>query len=54
MRGIRHQIRIVGHELVDPDRSVPHRCITESFEDRSVEGLHVDSHLLSVSVVGGN
>ena len=34
-----------------PDRVLPQTCITESFEDRSVEGLHVNSHLLSVSVV---
>ena len=33
------------------DRGVPHTCIIESFEDRSVEGLPVNSHLLSVSVV---
>ena len=33
------------------DRGVPHTCVTESFEGWSVEGLHVNSHLLSVSVV---
>ena len=25
------------------DRDVPHTCFTESFEDRSVEGLHMNS-----------
>ena len=47
----------IRSELLDmsqsilPDRGVPHTCITESLEDRSVEGLHVNSHLFSVSVV---
>ena len=31
------------------DRDVPHTCFTESFEDRSVEGLHVNSRFVSVS-----
>ena len=30
----------------------PHTCITDSFEGRSVEGLHVNSPLFSVSVCG--
>ena len=34
-----------------PDRGVPHTCITESFEDQSVEGFRENGHLLSVSVV---
>ena len=33
------------------DRDVPHTCFTESFEDRIVEGLHVNSRFVSVSVV---
>ena len=36
------------------ERGVLQTCIAESFEDPSVEGLHVNSHHLSVSVVSGN
>ena len=28
---------------IPQDRDVPHTCFSESFEDRSVEGLHVNS-----------
>ena len=33
------------------DRDVPHTCFTENFEDRSVEGVHVNSRSVSVSFV---
>ena len=44
---IRQQIRIVGHEIVDPtrQRDVPHTCFCESFADRSGEGFLVNSRL---------
>ena len=50
----------IRSELLDtsqsilPDRGVPHTCVTKSFEGRSVEGFHVNSHLFSISVVSGN
>ena len=33
------------------DRDVLHTCFTESFEDRSVERLHVIGRFVSASVV---
>ena len=47
----------ISSELLDmsqsilQDRDVPHTCFAESFEDRSVEGLLVNSRFVSVSVV---
>ena len=47
---IRSELLDTGQSILQ-DRGVPHTYITQRFEDRSVEGLHVNSHLFSVSVV---
>ena len=47
---IRSELLYMNKSILQ-DRDVPHTCVTESFEDRSVEGLHVNSRFVSVSVV---